>query len=144
MAEPEAPSLLWRTHPFVQRPRTSVLVCAGMAASWWLGWHLLGAFGLLLAIFATVLPLGPYLFPTEYSVGPDGAAERRFWQVRRFTWDELGGYDLYRDAVQLVLDSRSLRSRVQKGILLPLAGTDRERLLEVIERYLPTADPANP
>ncbi len=144
MAADPPPSLAWREHPFMQRPRTSVVVCAGLAVSWWLGWHLLGGGGLLLAMAGTVLPLGPYLFPTDYTVGPEGAAERRFWQVRRFAWDELDGYDLYRDAVHLVLSGGTLRNRVQKGIVLPLAGTDRERLLAVIDHYLPTAEPANP
>jgi hypothetical protein len=138
VASEPPPSIAWREHPFVQKPRTSVLVCAGMLVSWWFGWHLLGSGGLLLALLGTLLPLGPYLFPTDYTVGPAGAAERRFWQARRFTWDELEGYDVYRDAVQLVLDPLSVRNRVQKGILLPLRGTDRERLIAVIEHYLPT------
>jgi hypothetical protein len=139
-AEPP-PRLTWRDHPFARRPRASVLVCAAMALSWWLGWRLLGAAGVVLAAFGTILPLGPYLLPTEYTLGPDGAAERRLWQWRRFRWDELVGYDVYRDAVHLVLDPRSLSNRVQKGLLLPLAGTDRDRLLAVIEHYLPAETP---
>jgi hypothetical protein len=137
LGEPQ-PTLTWRHHPFVERPRTSALVTAGLLASWWLGWHLLGPFGLVLAVFATVSPLGPYLFPTEYRVGPEGPSARSLWQTRRFRWDEFVGYDVYADAVQLVLDPHSLRNRVQKGLLLPLGGVGRERLLPVLEHYLPT------
>lgn len=136
-----APALRWKHHPFRERPTTSVLVVAGMIFSWWLGWHLVGEYGFLLALFATVAALGPYLFPTVYVLDSSGARSSTLWQMRRFDWEEFSGYDIYGDAVQLVLDPHSLRNRVQKGLLLPIAGVDRERLLSTVEHYLPTEQP---
>lgn len=138
MAAEAPPTLTWRNHPFVERPWASALVCLAVLVSCWLGWHLLGAAGVGLVLVFILLSLGPYIFPTTYTLGPEGAAERRVWQTRTFRWDDFEGYDVYRDAVQLVLDPHPLRNRVQKGLLLPLSGADRDQLLAVVEHYLPT------
>ena len=137
-AASEEPALTWQSHPYRERPRTSAVVTLAVLASWWLGWHLVGWFGFALAVVLTLSALGPYIFPTVYRVDSSGASARTLWQTRRFAWGELGGYDVYPDAIQLVLDSASLRARVQKGLLLPVANCDATTLRALIEHYLPT------
>ncbi len=137
-ADGEGPAMTWTNHPYRERPTTSAIVTLAVVGSWWLGWHLVGWFGFGLAVVLTLSALGPYLFPSFYRVDSSGASARTLWQTRHVTWDELGGYDVYPDAIQLVLDSASLRARVQKGLLLPTANCDAASLRALVEHYLPT------
>ncbi len=82
--------LSWTVWPAARRPWVAALVvvfCVGFAA---LAWQSLGSewYGVV-ALIALTCALGPYLFPTRYTLGPEGVRVQRFLHSSCRLWSDL-------------------------------------------------------
>jgi len=129
--------LVWDYHPFRhwQRRGRLFFALAAMAAIWVLAYLWLGPPGLLLSMAFTILPSAVQIFPTRYVLTERGVRLINWVSRDRQRWSAFESYVLYRDAVQLLFNQRSLRGWLLKGHLLFFAG-NKDEVVELVNRFV--------
>lgn len=135
-------SFSWSAHPFRERPGRALLGCVWITAFVLMVYATMGSAGWAwLAGVVLVGSLHRFFFPSRYDVDEGGITGRsllgtqrmRWREVRRFVWDENGGY--------LSAHARASRLDAYRGMHL-LFGEKRETVIGRIEACLDAAGTA--
>ena len=86
------------------------------------------------AMAILVFSVSAFLFPIRYRLTNRGVYFRNFTSNEYRAWDRFYDYFVYKDAVLLSFDYRTLRGRIQKGFLVYFDAKQehKQKLLEVI------------
>lgn len=133
--EPEETLLQYSVHQLSQRPVTAAVVIGAIIAVAALAYAsypnaLFGA----VAVAVLVFSVSAFLFPIRYRFTNKGVYFRNFFSSERREWGKFYDYFIFKDAVLLSFDYRTLRGRVQKGILVYFdkGQQHKDRLLEIV------------
>jgi len=132
---PEEVLLLYSVHQLVQRRGVAALVLGAIAA---VGYIAYTAYpNVMFGVVATailIFSVSAFLFPIRYRFTSRGVYFRNFTSNEFREWSRFYDYFIYKDAVLLSFDYRTLRGRIQKGFLVYFDAKQehKARLLEII------------
>jgi hypothetical protein len=88
----------------------------------------------IVAMAILIFSVSAFLFPIRYRLTNRGVYFRNFTSNEFRAWDRFYDYFIYKDAVLLSFDYRTLRGRIQKGFLVYFDAKQehKQKLLEVI------------
>ncbi|MDP2856952.1 MAG: hypothetical protein Q8P50_03130 [Bacillota bacterium] len=101
----------------------------------------------VVAMAILVFSVSAFLFPIRYRLTNRGVYFRNFTSNEFRAWDRFYDYFIYKDAVLLSFDYRTLRGRIQKGFLVYFDAKQehKQKLLDVIASKItrPARQPAS-
>jgi hypothetical protein len=134
--EPEETLLQYRVHKLKEQPGKSALVIAAMIAIAGIAFYaypnaLFGVISIAILMFS----ISFFLFPVKYRFTNKGVHMRNLVSMEYRGWDRFYDYFIYKDAVLLSFDYRTIRGRVQKGYLIYFdpERQNRDQLLEIVK-----------
>lgn len=133
--EPEEEVLLrWSVHLARQNPRRTMLTVLGILGT--LAVIFLAGLGLKWAIITLVIIIGSisaWIFPIRYVLTNKGVKQYNFLSREDRSWLRFTDYVLYNDAVQVTFDQRTIRGRIQKGLMLYFGPDNREQVIQIVK-----------
>ncbi len=145
--EPEEILLQYSVHQLSQRPLAATAVITGIILVGYLAYSaypyvIFGGVAVAILVFS----ISAFLFPIRYKFTNKAVYFRNFFSSERREWHQFYDYFVFKDAVQLAFDYRTVRGRVQKGILVYFDKTHqhKDKLLEIAAAKIkkPPRDPS--
>ena len=129
--------VVWTAHPAKERPRDVALVLCVLFLT--LGATLVSFNSLFLTLLAgtiLIIGLGSFLFPTHYSLNEWGVEAQGMLRKRGRRWRELRRYQIGPGAVLVSPFAQPTWLDRYRGMILQLAGADREKVSAMLESQL--------
>lgn len=132
--------LAWKTSLRQRRPKTfavGILASALALGLVWVGfpgeWNFL-----VLAAMMLVGALGSLYFPTRYTFTNKKVYQQVLSSKDAYPWRDFDRYHVDVDGVYLRLEPRDLRARYLKGLMVYFSPTNRDEVLDLVRRHIPT------